>query len=119
MAHTSNVLLFPLYQKIEESYSSTRAEQLKRLARKYFASSANAELANKSEDELFESLLEAWRFIAVRATSTPLIQFSACEQDGQHSGTRIYLLLDDKPFVIDSVRQCLNRFGARIEGVQN
>lgn len=119
MAHTSNVLLLPLYQKIDEAFSRDKAAQLRMLAKKYFASSANADLASRTEEQLFESLLVIWDFIEVRPGSAPKIEFLNDAREGERTGTHIYLLLNDMPFVIDSVRQCLNRLGATVAGLNN
>ena len=119
MAHSSNVLLVPLYQKIDEAYPVAKATRLKLLARKYFASTANSELASCSEEQLLDSLLEIWDFIRNRPKSSPQIQFVEDGLDEESLGTHIYLLLDDMPFVVDSVRQCLNRLGVTIEGLNN
>lgn len=119
MAHSKNVLLAPLNQKLDESFAQKEAALLKLLARKYFASSANSELASRSEDELFDSLLALREFIATRPKSVPQIHFKHDMVEGEYVGTSIYLLVDDMPFVIDSVRQCLNRLNIGIVGLNN
>lgn len=122
MNHSSNVLLLPLYQKIDEAFGEQKAERMKLFARKFFASSANADLASASEDRLFEVINSAWQFIQTRSSSRPKIEFLELEADGSKSGrpgTSIFILLDDMPFVVDSLRQCLNRMGASVRHLNN
>ncbi|CAM9772266.1 unnamed protein product [Discosporangium mesarthrocarpum] len=122
MVHTSNVLLLPLNQKIDETFGAQKAENLKNFARRYFASSANADLAKASEQQLFDLVTTAWDFIQERPRSGVKIQFSDWHRDEEQNsrpGTSIYVLLNDMPFVVDSVRQCLVRVGASVKLLNN
>lgn len=122
MVHTSNVLLLPLNQKIDETFGAQKAESLKNFARRYFASSANAELARATEEQLFNQVTTAWDFIQERSGTGVKIQFSEWQRDedkNSRPGTSIYVLLNDMPFVVDSVRQCLNRVGATVRHLNN
>ncbi len=119
MVHTNNVLLSPLHQKVEENFSRADASRLQLLARKFFASSANADLAERSEEQLYDTLIAVADFIGKRPGSAPQIQFSNDMDGDECIGTSLYLLLDDMPFVIDSVRQCLNRLNVAIVGLNN
>lgn len=118
---SNNVLLAPVLQKIDSEYSVKRAEQLKLFARKYFASAANSLLANTHEEELFADVQAVWRFLQTRQSTTPKLELvHHTEQSGEFSSeTQIFLLLNDMPFVIDSIRQCLNRMGAVVHQVNN
>jgi glutamate dehydrogenase len=118
----SNVLLLPLNQQIDANYSKTRAAVLKQFARQYFASTSQTELGKMTEEELFQSLSDAWDFLQERKSARPKIRFVArklAKDKKRQTGTSIYLLLDDMPFLVDSVRQCLNRIGVVVRNVHN
>ena len=117
-----NDLLLPLLKKIGRTYGKKQAEPLKLFAKKYFASTANTELARFTEEELFVSVNDAWELIQQRKGSAPKIEFIHRKLDKdakRQTGTSVYLLLDDMPFLIDSVRQSLNRAGVVIRSINN
>ncbi|MEX2469375.1 MAG: NAD-glutamate dehydrogenase [Pseudohongiellaceae bacterium] len=115
--------MLPLNQKIDDAFPRSQVESVKVFAHKYFASSANSELAKCSDDELFELVEQAWEFIHVRRSSAPKIHFQHTSNERDDGSprrlTRVYVLLDDMPFVVDSTRQCLNRMGAVIRHLNN
>lgn len=118
----SNVLLLPLNKQIDANYSKTKATVLKQFARQYFASSSQTELGKMTEEELFQTLKDAWDFIQERKSARPKIRFvhrKLAKDKKRQTGTSIYLLLDDMPFLVDSVRQNLNRAGVVIRNVHN
>lgn len=117
-----NVLLSPLLKQITKAYGKKEADTLKLFAKQYFASTANSELAKYTEDELFASMADAWRFMQLRNSSTPKIEFVHRKLDKdakRQTGTSVYILLDDMPFLVDSVRQSLNRAGVVIRSINN
>lgn len=117
-----NVLLIPINQMIDRSFSKSKAANLKLFAKQYFASTARSELAKFSSQEIFDALLEAWKFIQLRKSSSPKIQFvqqNFDEASPNQAGTSIYVLLGDMPFLVDSIRQAINRSQVRIKNVNN
>jgi len=117
-----NVLLLPLLKQINQAYGKKEAETLKLFAKQYFASTANTELAKYTEDELFVSMADAWRFMQQRSSTLPKIEFVYRKLDKdakRQTGTSVYMLLDDMPFLVDSVRQSLNRAGVIIRSINN
>lgn len=117
-----SVYLVPLRLKIDKKFSRVKAANLKLFAKQYFASSARSELAKLSDQQIYDALLTAWDFIQIRKSSSPKIQFShhsfqAATQE--KVDTSIYILLDDMPFLVDSIRQGLNRAGVHIKSVNN
>jgi len=119
---STNVLLLPLNQQIDAHYSKSRAAVLKQFARQYFASTSQTELGKMTEEELFQSLNDAWDFLQDRKSARPKILFvqrKLTKDRKRQTGTSIFLLLDDMPFLVDSIRQCLNRIGVVIRNVHN
>ncbi len=118
----SNVLLLPLNQQIDSRYSKTRASILKEFARLYYASTSQSELGKMTEGELFQSMDDAWNFLQERKSARPKIQFvqrKLTKDKKRQTGTSIYILQDDMPFLVDSIRQCLNRVGVVVRNVHN
>lgn len=119
---TEHILLSPVNHKIDSAYRGKKAHALKLFARQFFASTSESDLRNISADAMYQQLLEAWEFISERQRNSPKIEFvqQKVEQDAElKPGTSIYLLLDDMPFIVDSVRQGLNRAGVIIKRVNN
>lgn len=121
-AKTESTTMLSIYQKIDSDFSGNKADALKLFARQFFASTSKSDLKKSSIDAIYQQLLEAWEFIAERKSTSPKIVFvqGRVIQDSQlKPGTSIYLLLDDMPFIVDSVRQALNRAGISIRWINN
>lgn len=118
--HTKDSLLKSLDRHIGRQITNTSSKNVRTFAKLYFSSVSQDELKKYSQDELFALAMEAWNFVRIR--KSPRAQISFCNQlkhDSVISGTNIYILLNDVPFVIDSVRQSLSRSGANINYVNN
>ena len=117
-----NLLLVPIYQKIRKKFSKAKADTVVLFAGQFFASSSRSELAKFTEEELLETVVDAWKFVQERKLSSPKVQFFQRKLDKhehRQTGTSIYILVDDMPFLVDSIRQCLNRVGVIIRNVNN
>ena len=117
-----NVFLIPVLQKIDEQYSKAKAMNLKLFANRYFASTSKTEIESQSTEQLLSALIQAWSFLRDRKSNTPKIQFSHGKIEkgaDRTAGTRIYILVDDMPFLVDSIRQTVNRTGINIKSVNN
>ena len=112
----------PLQRKIKSSFGAKKASAIQQFAQQYYASTAEFELARLTDGEIFDSVVDAWEFLQQRAGQSAKIQFVQRTLDKdkkrQH-GTSIYLLLDDMPFLVNSVRQCLARNGVIVRNVHN
>ncbi|HAJ75416.1 MAG TPA: hypothetical protein DCM64_03070 [Gammaproteobacteria bacterium] len=114
--------LASLNRRIDKNFSRAKAKSLKLFARQYYASSAVSELSKLDDQQIYESAMNGWKFIQQRKSSLPKIQFvhTNFSQDKQfYIGTNIYILLNDMPFVVDSIRQALNRLGVIVRSVNN
>ena len=111
-----------LDRKITARYGKKTASNLKQFARQYFAGTAKTELFRLTDEEIFESVSDAWKFFQQRQQSKPKISFihrKLAKEQQRQTGTSIYILLDDMPFVVDSVRQCLSREGVVVRNINN
>ncbi len=122
MPDQENSWVKSLNRRIESRYGKRAAGKLKLFARQYFASTAKTELSKLTNEEIFDSVSDAWEFLQQRDKTQPKISFihrKLSKDQQRQTGTSIYLLLDDMPFVVDSVRQCLSREGVVVRNVNN
>jgi glutamate dehydrogenase len=117
-----NALLVPVLKLIDKQFAKSEANRVKLFAKRYFASTYKAEISNQSDNQILEALVQAWDFVQERKSSAPKIQFSeikAEQKGGKPVGGRIYVLVNDMPFLVDSIRQAVNRAGVSIRSVNN
>lgn len=117
-----NDLLLPVLKYFDKQFAKSEANRLKLFAKRYFASTYKAEISNQSDTQILEALVQAWEFVQERKSNAPKIQVSqikADQKDGKPTGSRIYVLARDMPFLVDSIRQAVNRTGISIRSVNN
>lgn len=120
--NTDNALLLPVLEMIEKDYSKAEASKLTLFAKRYFASTYKAAMKERSDEQVLEAVLQAWEFIQDRNSNSPKIQFSnlkPAEKGGKPAGARIYVMANDMPFLVDSVRQGASRAGVSIRSINN
>ena len=117
-----SVLLAPLYKKFESKHGKRKAETLTLFARRFFASSSHTEVARLPLSQIHDEVLHAWQFVQTRRDDEPRIQFSQPRSDRHgltEHGTIIHILLNDMPFLVDSISQELTGRGIAINAVYN
>lgn len=90
------------------------ADLLAAFAERYFASSSPEDLKERSTEELYAILASHWNHIRERAPGEAKIRIFNPDlaTDGWASSqTVIQISHDDIPFLVDSIRMTLNRFG--------
>lgn len=93
------------------------ASLLEVFAQRYFLSCSAEDLMQRSIEELYNILVSHWRFIYQRAPGDAKIRIFNPEKnkDGWHSThTVIQISHDDIPFLVDSTRIVLNRYGYQL-----
>ena len=121
--------LMKLSKRLGENYSKTNAVDLDLFVTHYFASTSRSDLSDRSNDSMYDNLKQAWAFYQQRDTKSPKIEFlhfdSGDEGKGKgeikdrSSGTRILVLQNDMPFLVDSIRQALTRCSVIIKYINN
>lgn len=107
---------------IARKFSKAKAESVRLFLRQFYASSPKSEIVKATVADILNPVLLAWEFVQNRASSSPQIKFteySSGKDKKQDTGTCILILFDDMPFLVDSIRQGLNRAGAHIKQVNN
>ncbi len=117
-----NTFLNSVLSKIEAKFPKNKRGDLKLFVSRYYASTPKFELAKLSTEELLNSALLAWEFIGTRSSPAPKIEFvnqQAPEGSKKPATTKIFVLVKDTPFIVDSIRQAVNRCGINIRAVNN
>jgi glutamate dehydrogenase len=102
---------------IKDSVSDNQLKLLEVYAYRYFATSALADLGERSLDDLCGAFLSHWNFIYQRAPGESKVRIfnPTTEKDGwQSSHTIIEISHDDIPFLVDSARMEINRNDCQI-----
>lgn len=105
-----------------KDYIKTHAKEkdvslLQMFAQRYYASSSVDDLKQRSIADLYHILLSHWQFIHQRTPSEAKIRIfnPVMDKDGWESThTIIQMSHDDIPFLVDSARMVINRFGYQI-----
>ncbi len=117
-----NTFLTSVLSKIDEKFPKNRAADLKLFVNRFYASSPKSELAKYSSEELLDAAIQAWGFLGQRNGPAPKIESIQQEPEEGNSrtvATKIYILVNDMPFIVDSIRQAINRCGINIRTVNN
>jgi len=111
--HIINQIKAYVRQQVPEKDSAL----IETFAQRYFASCSIDDLQERSVEEWFAILYSHWKFINPRKPGEAKIRvFNAdLEKDGWHAlHTIIEISHDDIPFLVDSTRMVLNRYGYEI-----
>jgi len=90
---------------------------LESFAQRYFSSSSTEDLKKRSIEDLYGILLSHWHFIYQREPGEAKIRIFNPDpiKDGWHSThSVIQIAHDDIPFLVDSMRMAINRYGYQI-----
>ena len=102
--------------------SAAKDDLLHRFTKRYLGNTSSNDSAVKSSELIIADIVQAWHFVQERKSSRPIIAFEEglLEENGRQLPTTVVrVLLDDKPFIVDSLRQALLRSGATIKTVRN
>lgn len=117
--------LMQLSKRLGKDYSKTNAVDLDLFVTHYFASTSRSDLSDRGDDSMYDNLKQAWAFYQQRDTDSPKVEFlhfdngTSRERKSQRSGTRILVLQNDMPFLVDSIRQALTRSSVIIKYINN
>lgn len=121
-AAAERVLLSPLLKKIRARFGKRKAETVSIFAQRYFASASHAELAQQPINHIFNEVIAAFSFYQARVASGPQIRLSVAAGHSGASGNLhsvIHVLVDDMPFLVDSLSLELNNRNIGIDAVFN
>src|SRR3990167_11539041 len=110
-------IVHQLLAYIKSHASEKDVNLLKIFAEKYYSSSSVEDLKERSIEELYHILLSQWKLIYQRAPyEAKICIFNPdSKKDGWHSThTIVQISHDDIPFLVDSTRMAINRYGYQI-----
>ena len=102
--------------------SAAKDDLLHRFTKRYVGNNPAPISSMNATEQFVTEIAQAWHFIQERKSSRPLISFEEAllEENGRQLPTTVVrVLLDDKPFIVDSLRQALLRSGVTIKAVRN
>lgn len=105
---------------IKQNAPENEVELLNTFAQRYYTAAPIEDLKERSIEELYAIMLSHWRFIFERAPGESKIRIfnPTKEKDGwQSTHTIIQLSHDDIPFLVDSIRMVINRYGWQIHQI--
>jgi len=90
---------------------------------------SRSDLSGRGNDSMYDNLKQAWAFYQQRDSKSPKIEFLHFDSGdegkgeggikGQRSGTRILVLQNDMPFLVDSICQALMRCSVIVRYINN
>lgn len=102
---------------IKKNVPAKEAVLIDAFAKRYFASSSVEDLKAKSVEDLYGLVIAQWHFIYQRAVTETKIRIFNPEksEDGWYTThTAIMISHQDIPFLVDSIRMAINRYGYQI-----
>ncbi len=108
------VILSKLKHYIEHHAPQKDIKLLENFAQRYFSASGIEDLRDRSTEELFAILYSHWKLINKRSPGEIKIRVfnPSLEKDGWNSThTAVQISHDDLPFLVDSTRMVINRYG--------
>jgi glutamate dehydrogenase len=93
------------------------AKLLEAFAQRYFISSSLEDLSSRTIEDLYGMVLAHWKFIYQRAPEEAKIRIFNPDKtnEGWHTSHTVILIShDDIPFLVDSARMAINRYGYQI-----
>lgn len=113
--------LMQLSKRLGKDYAKTNPIDLDLFVTHYFSSTSRSDLSDRGIDSMYDNLRQAWAFFQQRNSNSPKIEFLHFDSTAKDKsgGTRIFVLQNDTPFLVDSIRQALTRSSAIIKYINN
>lgn len=108
-----SVLLEHVFSLINEKVDSSRAPQITQFGKLLLKTVAFDDIDGRSDSDLYGSILSLWQLLQKKRPGEPTIKVfnpEIAKHGWQSSHTVIEIIVDDMPFLVDSIRMALNRF---------
>ncbi|MGS2720143.1 NAD-glutamate dehydrogenase [Paraglaciecola aestuariivivens] len=109
-----SVLLENVYKLIKKKVDADQVDQITNFSKILFKNIARDDLDNRSDDDLYGATLSLWNEFVDYDNKAPLIRAfnPAISKHGwQSTHTIVQIIVNDMPFLVDSVRMALNKMG--------
>jgi glutamate dehydrogenase len=110
--HQHSVLLEQVFSLINEKVDDNDAQLVQQFGQLLFKNMSFDDLVGRSDSDLYGSILSLWQQLQDKREGTPLIKVfnpEIAKNGWQSSHTIIQIIVDDMPFLVDSVRMAINR----------
>lgn len=109
-----SVLLDNVAQLVTDKFPKTTAPLVNQFIKKLYSGITDFDLHHRNDGDVYGAAVSLWRFFATRPQTTPHVRVYHPELS-QHGWQSPYALIElictDTPFLVDSIRMALERFG--------
>ncbi|MBF7072796.1 NAD-glutamate dehydrogenase [Glaciecola sp. MH2013] len=112
--HQHSVLLERVFSLINEKVDNGDAELIQQFASLLFKNMSFEDINGRSDSDLYGATLSLWQLMQSDISAKPRIKVfnpEIAKHGWQSSHTIIEIIIKDMPFLVDSVRMAINRFG--------
>ena len=109
-----SVLLENVYKLIEKKVDKSQVERVIKFSKILFKNISKDDLDNRSDSDLYGATLSLWNEFYDFSGDKPFIRVfnpEIAKHGWQSTHTIVEILVQDSPFLVDSVRMALNRMG--------
>lgn len=109
-----SVLLENVYKLIEKKVDKSQVERVIKFSKILFRNMSKDDLENRSDSDLYGATLSLWNEFYDFSGNKPFIRVfnpEIAKHGWQSTHTIVEILVQDSPFLVDSVRMALNRMG--------
>ncbi|MFC4699467.1 NAD-glutamate dehydrogenase [Glaciecola siphonariae] len=110
--HQHSVLLEQVFSLINEKNKAKDAHLIGQFGQLLFKNMSFDDLNGRSDSDLYGTILSLWQQLQEKQAGTPLIKVinpEIAKHGWQSSHTIIQIIVDDMPFLVDSIRMAINR----------
>ena len=112
--HQHSVLLERVFSLINEKVDNGDAPLIQQFGRLLYKNMSFEDINGRSDSDLYGATLSLWQLMQTFHVGTPCIKVfnpEIAKHGWQSSHTIIEIIVKDMPFLVDSVRMAINRFG--------
>ncbi|MFT6412366.1 MAG: glutamate dehydrogenase, partial [Glaciecola sp.] len=112
--HQHSVLLERVFSLIDEKVVNGDAALIQQFARLLYKNMSFEDINGRSDSDLYGATLSLWQLTQTFTVDSPCIKVfnpEISKHGWQSSHTIIEIIIKDLPFLVDSVRMAINRFG--------
>ena len=111
---SSSVILNNVAKLIHQKVESKTAPLVDQFAHLLYGNMSSFDLENRNDSDMYGAALSLWRSLNQHKDDTPIIKVfnpSVSQNGWKSSHTIIEIIVNDMPFLVDSIRIALNRLG--------
>ena len=110
--HQHSVLLDQVFTLINEKVNPKEAQLVQQFGQLLFKNMSFDDLSGRNDSDLYGTVISLWQQLQEKQKGTPLIKVinpEIAKHGWQSSHTIIQIIVDDMPFLVDSIRMAINR----------